>query len=211
MRGLGRVPQSNGPRYSTGVPYDRNAPVTAVRQPRTRPLAQLPLDLPVSLIDPRADDPAAMLLELKLPHDDDPPRHLAGFAFFWLRYVRAFLPQFHCARCLVGPYELAMSSTMALPSRVVLDHREPFAYLCGVATPRTWSHNLHLPMIYAPGERIEAETYDGVRITVNHAREVAIPWVEDGWQGFPLSYTTCRNWQFGLAHVGYNGERPVWR
>ena len=50
-----------------------------------------------------------------------------------------------------------------------------FAYLCGVATPRAWANNFHLPMIYAPGERIEAVTYHGVRITVNHAREVAIP------------------------------------
>jgi hypothetical protein len=38
---------------------------------------------------------------------------------------------------------------------------------------------------------------------------VAIPWVDDGWRGFPLSHTTCRNWQFGIAHFGYRGERPA--
>ncbi|MEI8165797.1 MAG: hypothetical protein WCG26_05440 [Chloroflexales bacterium] len=182
--------------------------IDLARQPRKRPLAQLPLEPPVPHTDPQADDPAAMLLDVRLPHDDDLPRHMAGFTFFWLRYVRAFRPQYHCAGCLVGPYEEAVSATMPLPIRVVLRQWEPFAYLCGVADTGQWASNFHLPMIYAPGERIEAQTYHGVRITVHHAREVAIPWVEDGWQGFPLSYTTCRNWQFGLAHFGYNGARP---
>jgi hypothetical protein len=182
----------------------------AAPQPKKRHLAQIPLEPPEPLIEPGADDPLAMVLELKLPHDDDTPRPLAGFVFFWLRYVRSFRAQYHCANCLVGPYHRSISATMPVPARVLLDHRERYAYLCGVADSYQWAGNFHLPLTYAPGERVDAETFNGVRITAHNARELAIPWVEDGWNGFPMSYTTCRNWQFGVHHFGYDGRtRPV--
>lgn len=177
--------------------------------PRKRSLAQLPLEPPAPLHDPGADAPQAMVLELKLPHDDDPPRQLAGFGFFWLRYVRAFRPQYHCATCFVGSYERKVAVAMALPARLALRATEPVAYLCGVADDQ-WAGNFHLPLVYAVGERVEAVTFNGVRVIAHNARELAIPWVDDGWQGFPRSYTTCRNWQFGVHHFGYDGvTRPV--
>ena len=184
--------------------------IDVARQPKKRHLAQIPLVPPEPHLDPGADDPDAMALAFQLPHDDDTPRPLAGFVFFWLRYVRAFRPQYHCANCLVGPYHRSISAELPIPARVLLDHHQPFAYLCGVSDTYAWASSLHLPLIYAPGEQVEVETYNGVRITAHNAREVAIPWVEDGWEAFPMSYTTCRNWQFGIHPFGYNGRtRPV--
>lgn len=179
--------------------------------PSRRPLAlaQIPLVSPEPLNDPGADDPAAMVLELRLPHDDDPPRHLAGFTFFWLRYVWGFRAQYHCASCLAGRYDLRISTTMPLPARMVLDHRYPYIYLCGVANTGVWASNFHLPVCYAAGEQAEAVTYHGVRVRILNAQEIPIPWIEDGWNGFPLSYTTCRNWQFGIYAFGYRGEAPT--
>ncbi len=180
------------------------------RQPTRRHLAQIPLVPPDPPEDPGASAPHAMALEFQLPHDDDTPRHLAGFVFLWLRYVRSFRPQYHCAGAFVGPYDPAFSPTMVIPSRIRLDHQEPVAYLCGVSDTAVWASNLHLPLMFAPGEQVTAETFNGVRITAHNARELPIPWIADGWNGFPLSYTTCRNWQFGIARFGYDGHtRPV--
>ncbi|RRR76463.1 MAG: hypothetical protein EI684_02980 [Candidatus Viridilinea halotolerans] len=172
-------------------------------------LAQIPLVSPEPLDDPGADDPAAMVLDLRLPHDDDLPRHLAGFTFFWLRYVWGFRAQYHCASCLAGRYDMRVSATMPLPARMVLDNRYPYAYLCGVASSGIWANNFHLPVVYAAGEQAEAVTYHGVRVRILNAQEVPIPWIEAGWNGFPLSYTTCRNWQFGVHAFGYCGESPT--
>ena len=180
------------------------------RQPTRRHLAQMALVPPDPHVDPGADDPDAMVLEFRLPHDDDLPRPLAGFVFFWLRYVLAFRPQYHCAGCFIGPYHPSLSATMPIPARVRLNPAHPVAYLCGVADTAVWAGNLHLPLTFAPGEQVTAETFNGVRITAHNARELPIPWIADGWNGFPLSYTTCRNWQFGIARFGYDGRtRPV--
>ena len=47
-------------------------------------------------------------------------------------------------------------------------------------------------------------------ILIQNARRLDIPWVDDGWNDFPRSYTTCRNWQFGIAYYGYDGQsRPA--
>ena len=67
-----------------------------------------------------------------------------------------------------------------------------------------------MPFIYAPGAEVVAATYNGVAIHIANARRLDIPWIDDGWNGFPRSYTTCRNWQFGVAHFGYDGlTRPA--
>jgi hypothetical protein len=138
-------------------------------QRKKRPLAQIPLEPPEPLVEPGADDPGAMTLEIQLPNDDDTPRPLAGFVFFWLKYVRAFRPQYHCANCLVGSYHRSITATMPIPAHVLLDHTQPYAYLCGVADTYAWASNFHLALVYAPGERVDATTFNGVRVIAHKA------------------------------------------
>lgn len=184
--------------YRSGVAEARGAALTLSAQ-RAKELAQLAHELP---------DAAPEDLTLTLGRRGEPARVLRGFSYFWLKYVSGFNPAVHCAGGFIGTYH-EFGSPVVLPARHVIDpQRSPVFYLCGVSETQ-WADNLHVPFIYAPGEEVVAATYNGVAIHIANARRLDIPWIEDGWNGFPRSYTTCRNWQFGVAHFGYDGlTRP---
>jgi hypothetical protein len=150
-----------------------------------------------------------MVLSLGLP--DSPSRPLPGFPYFWLKYITGFDARHHCAQCFVGPYHKGIWSTVRVPSVHVLTQAKgwTYAYLCGVAET-AWADNLHVPLESAPGQEVELFTYNGIRIHVTNARRLEIPWIADGWNDFPRSYTTCRNFQFGVDRFGYDGvARPI--
>ncbi|MBX0329107.1 hypothetical protein K2Z83_15625 [Oscillochloris sp. ZM17-4] len=156
------------------------------------------------------DPPPEGAMVLTLGQEGAPRRPLPGFPYFWLKYVSGFDARFHCAQCLVGPFHKGIWSTVRVPSAHVLTQAQGwrFAYLCGVAETQ-WADNLHVPVAHALGQEVEVFTYNGIRVHITNARRVEIPWIDDGWQGFPRSYTTCRNFQFGVHHFGYDGAtRP---
>ena len=184
--------------YRSGVAEARGAALTVAAQ-RAKELAARAHDLP----DANPED-----LTLTLGRRGEATRMLRGFTYLWLKYVSGFNPAVHCAGGLVGTYH-EFGSPVVLPARHRLDAtRAPVFYLCGVSETQ-WADNLHVPFIYAPGEEVVTATYHGVAIHIANARRQDIPWIEDGWNSFPRSYTTCRNWQFGVAFFGYDGlTRP---
>jgi hypothetical protein len=135
--------------------------------------------------------------------------YLQGFRYFWLKYVSGFDQAQHCARCLLGNYSKLVNTAM-LTERIV-QLQEPAAaapfdylYLCGVAAPYQWERNFHLALRPAAPETItEAETSNGFRVSVQGLEAVPIPTLPDGFQGLAKAYTTCRNFQFGVASYGW--------
>ena len=184
--------------YRSGVAQARGAALTTAAL-RARELGELAAELP---------DAAPEDLTLTLGRRGEPMRQLRGFKYFWLKYISGFHAAVHCAGSLLGTYH-EFGAPVVLPARHILDpQRAPVFYLCGVSETQ-WADNLHVPFVYAPGEEVVTSTYHGVSIHIANARRLEIPWVEDGWNDFPRSYTTCRNWQFGVAHFGYDGlTRP---
>ncbi|NNJ12135.1 hypothetical protein EKD04_017530 [Chloroflexales bacterium ZM16-3] len=157
------------------------------------------------------DPPPASAMVLTLGEEGQERRPMPGFPYFWLKYITGFDARHHCAQCFIGPYHKGIWSTVRVPSVHVLKPSVEwqFAYLCGVAETQ-WADNLHVPMVEAQGEEIELFTHNGIRVHIRNARRLEIPWIEDGWNGFPRSYTTCRNFQFGVDRYGYDGvSRPI--
>lgn len=121
------------------------------------------------------------------------------FRFLWLRYVRDFKPNVHCAKCLVGYRSRIIDyrnrGREPFTVRGVLDER-PFRhlYLCGVTN--AWALNLHVAMEASPDESFEVE-HEYCNLQVAGARKLAIVEVENPPTWADKSFTTCRNWQFG--------------
>lgn len=134
------------------------------------------------------------------------------YRFLWLKYVRGFRSDVHCARSLVGPYSRKLfrpATTLDREARsvmgsldVVLDeHEAPYLYLCGVTS--RWADNLHLVLV-EDSDRVDYE--DGyVRLTVHGARALPIPALPaDHPMAANRSFATCRNYQFGYAYLDHS-------
>jgi hypothetical protein len=129
-----------------------------------------------------------------------PGAKVEGFRYLWLKSVRAFDHRTHCARCLIGTYDRRVEPGMPTGQALELDPAgAPFLYLCGVS-PR-YPTNLHLAMRPAPGARAEARTYNGLLVVVDGAEALEIPPLAPGFRGLASSFTTCRNYRFGVAFL----------
>lgn len=135
---------------------------------------------------------------------DLPGGRVDGYSHFWLKYVNGFDPNVHCARCLRGQYSKRVSKDSLLNRPIVLNEmaRFDYVYLCGVAKPYVWENNLHLAARHAPGARALVESYNGIRAVIRNAELLEIPALAEGFAGKPKAFTTCRNWQFGVAYYG---------
>ncbi len=188
-----------------GIPYRNELAAHAAAERQTAQTAMFPMDLshPVELI-------ATQQIVLHFGVPGSTKKRLRGFSYLWTKYITGFDARYHCATSLKGKYHWELGVPIFAPSSHVLDmHPYQYIYLCGVAETR-WADNLHIPMQHAPGETITDTTYTGLPIVIQNARRLDIPWVDDGWNDFPRSYTTCRNWQFGIAYYGYDGQaRPA--
>jgi hypothetical protein len=132
-------------------------------------------------------------------------QRIKGFRFLWLKYVSGFDPSKHCARCLRGPFSARISPQMDLRYAISLDEYEcDYLYLCGVS-PR-WETNLHIVFQPSAGDIIRVTTYNGLEIEIHGATQVPIPPLEQGFMGLPKEFTTCRNFQFGVAYYGFPGD-----
>jgi hypothetical protein len=132
----------------------------------------------------------------------DGSNQLSGFSHFWLFYVRGFSPQFHCQKSLKGSIDQRFHRKMELGQSFELlePGKYDYIYLCGV-TPAKFE-GLHLALKPEEGAYAETVTYNGLKITVTHARELLIPDLPDGFASMPHNYTSCRNWQFGGEYYG---------
>ncbi|HMP71485.1 MAG TPA: hypothetical protein PKA76_19205 [Pirellulaceae bacterium] len=133
------------------------------------------------------------------------------FRFVWLKYVRGFNPNVHCARCLIGEYSKLIRRNNGayypagnLVTARQLDEQEaPFIYLCGV-TPR-WAWNVHIAGVNEPGLRVFHED-DRIKVEIENFRQLAI----DATMSPPADkdFATCRNWQFGWCAFPETQRRP---
>lgn len=117
-------------------------------------------------------------------------------------YVNGFDPKHHCQRCLVGTKSkrLNLAQYRVGDSVTMNEARAPFVYICGGARDWVYADNLHIALRNSPGSRGERRTYNGYVVQWEDADEVAIPDLPRHWNGYTPSFTTCRNFRFGVAH-----------
>lgn len=121
-----------------------------------------------------------------------------GPSYWWLKYVRGFDARKHCIRCLVGVKSLRVGRRMPHGVLIPLDEASaPYLYLCGGFS--TWEKNLHVAMAPDPEGEFSAVASNGAVVTFRGLRRLPIPPLPAGFRGLPLSFTTCRNFQFGYS------------
>ena len=122
---------------------------------------------------------------------------LEGFRYFWAKKVVGFDPAEHCAKCLVGPWGKC-SSTMQLGRWQPVELGAVAFYICGVAKPFRWENNFHLAFVEGR-DLLRVPTWNGFEVQVEGARRLEIPALPNGFGGRGAAFTTCRNFQFGVA------------
>lgn len=124
-----------------------------------------------------------------------------AYKYLWLKYVKGFDLNNHCAKCLVGNYSEKISPQInnhKTVEGVVLDEYDyKYIYICGVTSPYVWKDNLHLALEDCKGSVVEYKFDDGV-IIVEDAKQIPIyrQTVYNHPKGIYASYNTCRNWRF---------------
>ncbi len=119
-----------------------------------------------------------------------------SWRYLWFKHINGVDLSQHCARCLKGEYNNAISP------RVKELHDLPLEsgiwYLCGVALPYVWANNFHLAFHDCPGSHVSVDRL-GIHVEIEDAE--ALPISEEFLhQDDPhirlKAYRTCRNWQF---------------
>jgi hypothetical protein len=148
-------------------------------------------------------------ITVTITSDDQSADQLSGFKYFWLKSVRDYRLDVHCARCLVGPYEKRINKTMPLSQPVELNG--DLVYLCGVANGWNWARNFHAAAAFELGASFIVSTYNGLTVHFMNARLIEIKPLPDRWNGLDKSFTTCRNYQFAvqMSHAGAKDTSPL--
>lgn len=125
-----------------------------------------------------------------------------GFRYIWLRYVHGFNPHEHCQRSLLGRNDTRFTNRMEIGRSFVLEGSNGYKhiYLCGEASVP--NSGLHLALLPEDGATAEVTTYNGIRIVVKNTRKLEIPALSDGYESMSHHFTSCVNWQFGVAYYG---------
>lgn len=142
---------------------------------------------------------------------------LAGWRHLWLKFVSGFDPNHHCQRGLIG-WTLPSIQNKLIPNTPVglqpggpgtqrpwgsrpAPMRYDAIYLCGVHDSWEWDKNLHLVAVPDP---------EGIaEIRASTGRVIDIPDLPLGYDGRDKSFTTCRNWRFGVAYYGLDPMRQA--
>lgn len=123
------------------------------------------------------------------------------FKYLWLKSVTGVDLTNHCARCLEGPYEKRINSTISQAWDITPAAGDAY-YLCGVTTPFNWAKNLHVAFVYAKGESFDVDE-NGIEMVVENARRIQITIdamnLSSDKNIMDPKFFTCRNWQF--AHM----------
>lgn len=75
-----------------------------------------------------------------------------------------------------------------------------FLYLCGVSRAG-WDSNCHAAMEPAKEGQVCIKTFNGFKVEIQNVRSLEIPSLPEGFRGLDPSFTTCRNFQFGVAYL----------
>jgi hypothetical protein len=148
-----------------------------------------------------------MSITLTIGSLSDSSHLLTGFTQFWLRYVHGFSPHFHCQRSLRGFNDPRFHRRMHIgESFALLDSPSyDYIYLCGVTARQV--PGLHLALVPDASASARSLTYNGLVIEATGARQLEIPALPEGYAGMSHSYTSCRNWQFGVKYYGLAAMR----
>lgn len=129
----------------------------------------------------------------------DKPK-INGFRYLWLKEVKAFNPEFHCAMSLVGSYNKSFSPKMPANTEIEADYPEgALLYFCGVTTPYKWNDNFHLAGSVKSGESLSITTHLGDELIV---KGLELIYFDDkaarrNHPNLSAKFLTCRNFQFG--------------
>lgn len=142
----------------------------------------------------------------------------------WIKFVNGFDPSKHCQPGLLGWTLPSLASKLqpGVPMGIgpgAPGSRPPYMgnksarfdaiYLCGVHESWDWSKNLHLVAVPEYGAVAEVRASTGTVFRINGARQVDIPDLPLGFDGRDKSFTTCRNWRFGVAYYGLDPRRQA--
>lgn len=122
-----------------------------------------------------------------------------GYKYLWLKYVRGFDPQRHCAYCLIGDFSQKINPKMPVNQFIMLNETSNYdcLYLCGVIG---YVNNLHIAFVPTnnPDDIIVQKTYRGDEVIISGAKRLSIPPLPLNYNGLSRAFTTCRNYQFGV-------------
>lgn len=127
-----------------------------------------------------------------------------AWMYLWLKAIKGFNLDNHCARALTGPYEPRdnMAAGVELKDSKVY-------YLCGVSKPYRWDENFHLAFQHKPGHILHINE-KGLEVVIRDAEQIIFPALSKGEATHPKGdqreFYTCRNWQF--AYQMLSEEQP---
>jgi hypothetical protein len=125
------------------------------------------------------------------------------FVQLWGVHVEGFRPDKHCIYCLKGRKEVQIQRDMA-SGDYQLQNGAPYFYMFAMGrTPRRDS-NVHLAVQPYPGAVASIGSLYGVTFTIRDARALRVDRLPSGWNGLDDSFTSCRNFQFGVHIFGYS-------
>lgn len=132
-------------------------------------------------------------------------------SFTWLKYVRGIDLSQHCARSLVGDYEMRWKrfGYPRIPYFGLVLPESPFYYFCAVTN--NWEDNAHVAWMASAGDILEVDN-EQVHIIVENAKALPISKEYIDWDlphANEESYNTCRNWWFAnyLAKEYFNNTK----
>jgi len=124
--------------------------------------------------------------------------------YLWLKAVKGFNLDQHCARSLIGSYE----PKEQIQTGAVLTKSKVY-YLCGVAKPFRYNENFHLAFQYKPGSVLPI-VENGIAICIKNAQQIIFPAMTamdtHHPKGTQKAFYSCRNWQF--AHHMLSNNQP---
>lgn len=166
---------------------------------------------------------------VEVTHNLDPRR----FVWLWMKYVTGVNGAHHCTNSLRGRYSKKLSKHRAggggqglgaggkgarpgepgLEPRIVCDEQPAGSfkalYVCGVAAQgyrqrQNYPHNLHLPILPAPGHTSEF-AFEEWRFTIENGVVLPIPTaaeLPERYRALPPEYTTCRIFRWAVTFHG---------
>jgi hypothetical protein len=132
---------------------------------------------------------------------------LSVYYYLWLRYIHGFSPKYHCQRSLLGRNDKRFFPKMDITKTYELypKHSEKYMYLCG--QPKGSPVGLHLAFIPNTEGEISYITVNNIEVRISNAIQLEIPPLPEGYGGMFHSFTSCRNWQFGVKYFGFSTDK----